>query len=667
MPQSLVVGNGNMVVNFDHSLQMTDFYYPYVGEENHTAFQNPHKLGVWTSNRFSWLSDRTWNHDIGYHKGTFVGNSLAQNTDLSVRLRFEDFVYTTHNILFRKVTVTNTADFAREIRLFFAHDFYLYGDKMQDTAEYEPDLNAVMHYRKQRYLLVNGQWQQSQKGMDQYSVGKSSYYGKEGTWKDCEDGQLQGNAIEQGSVDSAVRFSEYFQPGESKTLFVWVVAGKDYDEIERLNNRVFDMGPSKIYDHTFGYWKEWAAKEKFPLHGLSPKIRELFTQSLLLVRSQIDNRGAIIASSDSDIMKFNKDNYNYIWPRDGAFVSLALSRANCGEVIRNFFFFCEKIVTDEGFVYSKYTPDGALGTSWHPKIKNGEVQLPIQEDEAALILVALESFYEKTHSIEAIQKLFNSLILKIGNFLQSFVDERTGLPQQSYDLWEEQRGVFSYTTACVYAGLKAASRLSRCTGHYQSAHEFELSAHHIHEAFQKHMYSFEDHRFYKKVVLSRGHILERDNTVDASLAMVWEMGLLPATDPRVISTMKAIESELWVHTTGGIARYTGDMYHRNHSYHYNEKVPGNPWIITTLWLANWKIEIAQSLEELNKALELIEWVAQYQNKAGILPEQIDPFTKEPLSVAPLTWSHSTFVDTVLRFSDKYELLRLHRIHHSRKK
>ncbi len=658
MPQALVIGNGNMVVNFDEFLQMQDFYYPYVGQENHTAFQNPHRVGVWASDRFSWLGDRSWNIDIQYHHDTLVGKSVATHTNLSVALLFEDFVYTTHDVVFRKVTVTNTADFAREIRLFFAYDFYLYGDKMQDTAEYEPELNAVMHYRKKRYLLANGQWQQSKKGLDQYSVGKSAYYGKEGTWKDCEDGHLQGNAIEQGSVDSAIRFSEYFQPGESKVLYVWVAAGRDYEEVTKNNKRVFDLGPSKIYDHTFYYWREWVNKEQFVLHGIPPHIKSLFSQSLLLIRSQIDNRGAIIASSDSDIMKFNKDNYNYIWPRDGAFVSQALSHANCTEVVRNFFFFCENIITDEGYVYSKYTPDGSLGTSWHPKVKDGKVQLPIQEDEAALLLVALDTYYKNTRAVETIQKLFNPLVLKVGHFLQSFIDEKTNLPCASYDLWEEQRGVFSYTTACVYGGLMAATRLARYTGHYEHAHQFEHSAQALEEAFQKHLYSYEDHRFYKKLVFDdNGNILQEDNTIDASICMVWEMGLLPATDPRVISTMKAIETKLWVHSSGGIARYTGDMYHRNHSFHYGEDIPGNPWLITTLWLANWKIACASSLQDLDQAMELIQWVSDQQNAAGILPEQIDPFTKEPLSVAPLTWSHSTLVDTILRFSEKYRLLK----------
>jgi GH15 family glucan-1,4-alpha-glucosidase len=80
-----------------------------------------------------------------------------------------------------------------------------------------------------------------------------------------------------------------------------------------------------------------------------------------------------------------------MWPRDGALTSLSLSESGYGDPPQRFFEFCERVITDEGYALHKYNPDGSLGSSWHPKIKNGEIQMPIQEDESALILVALEN------------------------------------------------------------------------------------------------------------------------------------------------------------------------------------------------------------------------------------------------------------------------------------
>ena len=36
----------------------------------------------------------------------------------------------------------------------------------------------------------------------------------------------------------------------------------------------------------------------------------------------------------------------------------------------------------------------------------------------------------------------------------------------------------------------------------------------------------------------------------------------------------------------------------------------------------------------------------------MLAEQVHPYTKQPLSVSPLTWSHATFVATVLDYLAK---------------
>jgi glucoamylase len=40
--------------------------------------------------------------------------------------------------------------------------------------------------------------------------------------------------------------------------------------------------------------------------------------------------------------------------------------------------------------------------------------------------------------------------------------------------------------------------------------------------------------------------------------------------------------------------------------------------------------------------------------SGVLAEQVNPFTGEPVSVSPLTWSHAAFVITVQKYLKKLE-------------
>ena len=38
--------------------------------------------------------------------------------------------------------------------------------------------------------------------------------------------------------------------------------------------------------------------------------------------------------------------------------------------------------------------------------------------------------------------------------------------------------------------------------------------------------------------------------------------------------------------------------------------------------------------------------------SGVLAEQLDPLTGAPVSVSPLTWSHSTFIAAALHYNSK---------------
>lgn len=138
-----------------------------------------------------------------------------------------------------------------------------------------------------------------------------------------------------------------------------------------------------------------------------------------------------------------------------------------------------------------------------------------------------------------------------------------------------------------------------------------------------------------------------DRTVDSSVYGIFEFNLLSADEPRVIRTMKNLEEKLWVPGKGGLARYENDLYHRQEG-----RINSNPWLICTLWLAKWYIAKAKEIKDLEKALEIINWTADSSLETGIMPEQIDSLTGEPLSVAPLTWSHAEFVDTIIRYQKR---------------
>jgi len=101
---------------------------------------------------------------------------------------------------------------------------------------------------------------------------------------------------------------------------------------------------------------------------------------------------------------------------------------------------------------------------------------------------------------------------------------------------------------------------------------------------------------------------------------------------------------------GGVARYEGDAYHRI-SEEESGRVPGNPWLICTLWQAEYTIARATSVAELQSALDLVRWALSKALPSLVLPEQIDPYDGQPLSVSPLTWSHAQVISVIRSYLD----------------
>ena len=170
------------------------------------------------------------------------------------------------------------------------------------------------------------------------------------------------------------------------------------------------------------------------LSRLPIKVGDLYKRSLLTCLTQIDNSGAVIAANDSDISTDIRDTYSYMWPRDGALVTNALNRAGYLDLPRLFFQFCTKVLSRQGYLLHKYDPDGSLASSWHPWARAGKKDIPIQEDESALVLWALWEHFARYGDVTFIKPLYRRLICPVADFMVDFRDASTGLPMPSYDL-----------------------------------------------------------------------------------------------------------------------------------------------------------------------------------------------------------------------------------------
>ena len=655
MPRDIPIGNRCLLITFDHDYCLRDIYYPFIGKENHTD-GHKFRFGIWVDGRFDWVKRENWDLNLEYVHESLLTNVTGGNETFGVRFHCNDIIDYRENIYLKKIILKNSLDREREIRLFFHHDFHILSSPIGDTAYYDPDEKAIIHYKGNRYFLMGGM-KNSTRGIDQYSTGIKEFHLLEGTWRDAEDGRLEGNTISQGSVDSALSFTLHVPPQGEQTLYYWMTVGNEYAEVSRLHKLILGHGPEYFITRTENYWRAWVNKEQFNLTSLPEGVLKLYKKSLLILSTNIDIHGAIIAANDSDIQYFARDTYSYMWPRDGAFAAYALDMAGYHGLTRHFFDFCLDIISkgkeSVGYFLHKYNPDGSLGSSWHPWISNGKKKLPIQEDGTGLILWSLWFHFDKFRDMEFAVRQYENMVIRCGDFLASYRDSATGLPLPSYDLWEEKWGIHTFTVSAVYAGLRAAENFSSIFGDTRRTKIYRRASEEVKTAMDRYLYSRDHKRFLKTIVPQEDSTFAADLTIDASIYAPFYFGVFGPKDERVVNTMMAVKERLWVKTdVGGIARYEGDGYHK--VANDTDEVPGNPWFICSLWLAQWYIAKAEHIEELQEAVPILEWVASRALPSGVLAEQVHPYTNQPLSVSPLTWSHAAFIATTVEYLKKME-------------
>lgn len=641
MARPIVLSNGELHVGINSYGLVHDFYFPYVGLENHAAGPDlRHRVGVWIEGQISWLDDGSWNFTFRYPHRALIGHTIAKNESLGILIEFDDVVDSAISSFMRNIHVVNLSDRQREIRLFM-HQAFAIGDGRSntDTAQYLPDSDAILHYRGRRAFIVSGR---TDTGVfDQYTVGLFGIENHEGSYRDADDGELSFCNVEHGRVDSVLRFKLDIPALSSQRVHYWIAAGTSTREALYIHKQIIDDGVLKRLHSTATWWHSWLEPVDHVAEKLRPEHRLNFLRSLMTIKSQTDKRGAVIASTDTTMLNYSRDAYAYCWPRDGAYVLWPLVRLGYKDEPHRFFEFCRRGLHPSGYLMHKYRADGALGSSWHPYVQpDGTVAPPIQEDETALVLFVFAQYYHMHSAPRLLAEFYQPMVIPMANFLASYIDETTGLPKPSYDLWEEVFETTTYTTSVVYAALLAAADLADAAEDSDHAVAWRTAAEDILTAAQKHLYNKDRQAFYKGVLVNDSGI-SYDETIDlSSIFGAFMFGLFPVGSPELTAAVATMERTFdFQPGINGLPRYENDNYYR-----VNFATPGNWWNITTLWMAQYYAEVGRP-EESEK---ILTWVAAHAvASTGILAEQINPDNGTSLSVAPLTWSHAEYVATLL--------------------
>ncbi|AVX19731.1 oligosaccharide amylase [Carboxydocella sporoproducens DSM 16521] len=634
---SAVIGNSRLLASLGKRAELERLFWPRIDTPQNIG-RNWLGLAIDGQPRTSWFHEDQWQSHQYYLPDSAVLVTVLQGSENSIKAEITDFAVPGRDLLVRHLQVTNTGAADQRLRLLLFSQLQIGEYGRYHTTIFRPQAEALWQFKQNYHFL----WA-ADRPAQQFQCG--------GAMMNADNGQLS-PVMHAMATDGAMAWDlGLLAPGHSNAITIFLSLGPSYELALAQLEKAREEGYAALLAATRSYWKGYLAQAK-PVQTGDERLDALYRRSLIVFSLMTDaEHGSMIAAPEFDEDFTRCGGYAYCWGRDAAFITYAIDRAGYKEAAARFYRWAAKAQNADGSWEQRYYLDGAIAPNWG-----------LQIDETGSVLWGMWQHYALYRERAFLAEMWPSF-KKGAEFLINFRDAETGLPQPSFDLWEERCGEHTYSAVAVWAGLMAAADAATTLGYQEEAERWRQAAEELGQRIQEKLWHPGYNRFLRGVKLcvnreeyqwrtgqgekgvilpgERGQMiycLQEDAVVDVSLlGLTVPFAFLPPDDPRVEATAQAVEQFLTSPRVGGIKRYENDHY-----------IGGNPWILCTLWLAQYH----GARGNYQRAKELLYWAVDHQTATGLLPEQVDRETGQPAWVVPLTWSHAMLVLTVLDLLEK---------------
>ena len=394
---------------------------------------------------------------------------------------------------------------------------------------------------------------------------------------------------------------------------------------------------TRSLNHTDLFWREWCARCTY--HG---EWRDAVMRSLLTLKAlTFAPTGGIMAAATTSLPEqlggVRNWDYRYCWIRDATFTLFSLMEAGYTEEAKAWSeWLLRAVAGDPSQLQIMY---GAAGERGLPEIelrhlKGYEGSRPVRIGNAASEQFQLDVYGELMDAMHLARHVglrtgANSWHLQL--HVLEFVEKHWMEPDEG--IWEIRgpRRHFTHSKVMAWVAVDRAVK---------AVEEFDLEG--DLERWRTLRQEIFDDVCSKGFNAKRGTFTQYygSDQLDASLLMIPLVGFLPAADPRVVGTVRAIQREL---TYGGFVY----RYHPTESVSVDGLPPGEgAFLPCTFWL----VDCLHLMGEIEEARKLFHRLLELRNGLGLIAEEYDPKYRRLVGNFPQAFSHVALINSAQNLS-----------------
>jgi GH15 family glucan-1,4-alpha-glucosidase len=385
------------------------------------------------------------------------------------------------------------------------------------------------------------------------------------------------------------------------------------------------------------WWTDWSARSKWTGEWRDAVMRSLITLKAL---SYAPTGGMVAAPTTSlpeALGGVRNWDYRYCWLRDATLTLYALLIAGYTQEARSWREWLLRAVAGHpqemqimyGLAGERQLTEGEI-----PWLSGYASSRPVRIGNAAHQQFQLDVYGEVMDTLHVARKhrvpeqsYAWSLQKKLMDYLESVWD------QPDEGIWEVRgpRRHFTHSKVMAWVAVDRAVKAVEKFKLSGPAEQWRALRQLIHDDVCRNGYDSSRNAFMQYYGAT---------TLDASILMMPLVGFLPATDPRVIGTIAAVEKELMV--DGFVMRYSG-----------SGNVDGLPsgegaFLACTYWYA----DNLAALGRIDEARAIFERLVAISNDLGLLAEEYDPGIKRQLGNFPQAFTHVCLINTAHNLAGK---------------